>query len=476
MKKIFLVAFALALFLNACSPATTQVVPSSSPPTETATATPTFTATATQIPATATITPLPTIPTFAPTFDARTIVTAMPAPKAECPKENPSLVPDFQIPIFPGCFDTDTCMFAGSASQILNFLNQGGSLISTIRRLRKAKWGNYRQYAYEDVTGDRVPDFIFLDFASIPKLHIFYCQNNKYNVFTFDPETYGFGVTTVKLESVVDLNSDNIPEIILLARGCSGSGCFAVSTFEWNGDTFKDLSPEAGMFGLSEFRIQDSGASGLKSLVLKGDRPGTCCADLMTPWRYMTIVYSWNGKTFGESYRTFDVPQYRYQAIQDADRETLYGNHDKAQSLYQGAIFSDKLDWWSADRRDIEVRKTFYGYTPEPYPTKDQTEYPKLAAYAYYRIMLLRIIQNHLSDAETVYKTLQQKFGNDQYGHPYIEMANAFWGTYQSTHRMYDGCAAAIEYAAETPSILDPLSGGSSQDHYYKPEDVCPFR
>ncbi|MCG2788039.1 MAG: hypothetical protein L6461_23370 [Anaerolineae bacterium] len=46
-------------------------------------------------PETPTITPLPTIPTFTPTFDVRTIVTATLAPKAECPKiasaENASL-------------------------------------------------------------------------------------------------------------------------------------------------------------------------------------------------------------------------------------------------------------------------------------------------------------------------------------------------------------------------------------------------
>ena len=108
----------------------------------------------------------------------------------------------------------------------------------------------------------------------------------------------------------------------------------------------------------------------------------------------------------------------------------------------------------------------------------DLTEYPSLAAYAYYRIMLLHIVQGHESDAGTVYKTLQQKFRNDLYGHPYEEMATAFWDAYQSTHKMYDGCAAAIEYAAEHPEILAPLGSDyhGSQSHIYVPADVCPFR
>jgi hypothetical protein len=69
---------------------------------------------------------------------------------------------------------------------------------------------------------------------------------------------------------------------------------------------------------------------------------------------------------------------------------------------------------------------------------------------------MLHIVQGHVSDAGTVYKTLRQKFSDDPYGHPYVEMATAFWETYQSTRKMYDGCAAAISYAAEHPEILVP--------------------
>ena len=67
---------------------------------------------------------------------------------------------------------------------------------------------------------------------------------------------------------------------------------------------------------------------------------------------------------------------------------------------------------------------------------------------------------------------------NDQYGRPYVEMATAFWNGYQSTYKMYDGCAAAIQYAAEHPEILTPLGSDyhSSQSHIYVPADVCPFR
>ncbi|HSG41626.1 MAG TPA: hypothetical protein VLA72_00590 [Anaerolineales bacterium] len=46
------------------------------------------------------------------------------------------------------------------------------------------------------------------------------------------------------------------------------------------------------------------------------------------------------------------------------------------------------------------------------------------------------------------------------------------------THKMYDGCAAEIQYAVEHPEILVPLGSDyhGSQAKIYEPADVCPFR
>lgn len=59
-----------------------------------------LTFTATSIPTetpTASVTPLPTIPTFTPTFDVSTIVTVTPAPEAECPASSPYPEKDFDL-------------------------------------------------------------------------------------------------------------------------------------------------------------------------------------------------------------------------------------------------------------------------------------------------------------------------------------------------------------------------------------------
>jgi hypothetical protein len=247
--------------------------------------------------------------------------------------------------------------------------------------------------------------------------------------------------------------------------------------YEWDGNSFTELLGIRD-FGESTYEIQDIDENGTYEIILFRGRPPFWNRLAEFPWRYYTSIYSWNGSSYVISSRKFTSLEYLFQAIQDADRYVLSGEYDQALTLYQDTIFNNKLDWWSIDRKNYEA-DILLGNSKSPVmPNKDLTEYPRLAAYAYYRIMLIHLVQGNESEASTTYNTLQQTFGSNQYGHPYVEMATAFWEAYQSTHKMYDGCAAAIQYAAEHPEILTPLGSDyhGAQSHTYVPADVCPFR
>ena len=474
MKRIMLGLLIGFILFSACGQVPTNVIPITNSATSTPSLTPLHTPTES-------ITPLPTIPTFTPTFDVSTILTVTPAPKAECPKENPELVADFSIPDQDNCEAGGYCYTRTTAEEILSFLNRGGSISAVTTRLENINkvsgvfGGNF---IFSDLTNDSVPEFIFRDYSIITHIHVFTCESGKYKLFTA-PKDYPMNIHLIE-----DLNNNGIPELIISGGFCSGSGCVELGIYEWTGNTYRDLSDnQIWISGPKSVEIKDYNSDGIKEIILTGEYPGSCCMDLTTPWRFKTIVYSWDGNIYSESYVSFDKAQYRFQAVQDADREVMYGDFDIALTYYQEAIFSDQLEWWSRERRDFEVKLFNDSYkpvtpTPLPYPPEDKTEYPRLAAYAYYRIMLLHLVQGHETDATTVYNTLQQKFGSDQYGRPYVEMATAFWNAYQSTHKMYDGCAAAIQYAAEHPDILIPLGSDyhGAQSHIYVSEDVCPFR
>jgi hypothetical protein len=200
------------------------------------------------------------------------------------------------------------------------------------------------------------------------------------------------------------------------------------------------------------------------------------------PLRVFTYVFKWDGKFFSFSSEEFTAPEYRFQAIEDADKLVLDGKFSEANSLYQDAIFNNKLDWWSSERKlyliNAALKNKDSQTTSVSPPQQDISEYPRLAAYAYYRMIALHIHLGQMEAAQLKYATLQKKFPAGSPGHPYAEMATAFWDAYQSTGKMYDACGAAITYADAHPEILIPLGSDyhGAQSHTYVPADVCPFR
>ena len=457
------------LFLTACGqtlpvtqtalvPAVDKATTTSSPiPTNTSTPVPTETPTAT-------ITPLPTIPTFTPTFDTSTITTITPAPKAECPKENRSLKPDFQLEYYSN--DADR--------KIPEFLNKGGAISIMVNEMSKV----YNEYAYRftDVTNDQTPELIFDGFEKLyDTFYILRCQHGQYVVFS-GQDAMGVSLGNA-IYTIIDMNKNGMPEIVIYKESGTGGGDYHFFIGEWNGKTFVNLAPELylGAVDESKIEIRDINNDGTLELRLIGGS-----YDYEIPWRQSIHTYIWDGNTFAEQPIEYVQPVYRFQAIQDADAAVLLGKYDRAIQLYQEAISNQNLEWWSLERQKYEqavVDARLTGPTPSIKPLEDKNEYPRLAAYAYYRIMLLKI-EGYELGADTIYIALQKKFANDQYGYPYVEMATAFLNGYKSTYKIYDGCAAAIQYAAEHPEILVPLGDWyhGAQSHIYVPADVCPFR
>ncbi len=461
MKKLLSLIFAIGLTLSACGTASTQPAP----PTQTGT--PTITPTTTQTPTSA-ITSLPTIPTF----DVSSIVTVTPANEESCLKEDTSVIANFATPNGNGNYELYT------SSEILDYLNAGGSL----SHLRDTGSGNIL-----DVTGDGVNEIIYR--YGYWEYSILGCKNNIYqSLLNFKGD---FGVDPA---DVVDLNKNGIPEVFLY--NVVHYGYVSVFIFEWNGSELRSLidmgkeypnGPAIDWINTTNYRdLLDTNNDGLNEIIatydvslLCGGFGGFCDG---TPIRKQTTTLKWNGKNYVIENMGFSPAQYRFQSIQDGDWQTGYGNYKEALSYYKSAVSDKKLEWWSPEREEYERYTYMTQYDPTPVvsqtPITDPAEYPSLAAYAYYRIMLLHLAQGQETEAASTYQTLKDTFGSDQYAAPYLEMATKFWEAYQSTHKMYDGCAAAIQYAVEHPEILTPLGSEYHgwQSHIYVPADVCPFR
>jgi hypothetical protein len=470
MKKLLSLLFVLGLALSACGPSQTQ----SAPPAQTSTPLLTPTATQTPIPPTATVTPLPTIPTFTPTFDVSTIVTVTPAIDETCPQTDSNV-------------ELDTTLFYAHKEKmfddqifksILDYLNMGGSWeIINVELSNSNKYGRALGSIDEfDLTNDGVNEFIV---KILPGFGIYSCRNGFYELSENLNGVVGEPASIVEIK---DMNLNGVPEIVAGITFCSGH-CFDIVILEWDGQAFQNLLGEWQTITSLEEKVIDVNNDGVFELAIEGPFPSMGGRVDYIPMRGQKDIYIWNGTNFAPSRPEFSSPKYRFQSIQDADMEVLDGHFDNALKFYNDAIFNKELKWWSKARREHEIQLLIDIYdpakpTPQPEPPEDPAEYPRLAAYAYYRIMLLHLVQGQAAEAASTYQTLYETFGNDPYAAPYVEMASAFWEAYQSTEKMYDGCAAAIQYAVEHSEILIPLGSDYHgwQSHIYEPADVCPFR
>ena len=341
MLRSLWVIIVILILSTSCAPAS-LTTPTPSIQNATATPSPLPTDTNTSIPtatSTASITPLPTIPTFTPTFDARTIVTVTPAPKAECPKEDPSVVAKFATPNSDG-------PHGYIAPEVLDYLNSGG----TAAQLRDSGLGEII-----DLNGDGVNEVVYRGITRDAYI-ILGCNDGKYQDFL----DFG-GDDGVDLAGVVDLNKNGIPEIILY--NFIHYGYIEISVFEWDGNKFRSLI-DMGKYSstddtvidwvsaTSPQKIMDTNGDGLKEIVVVYDVNQLCggFGDFCdgTPAREQTTILGWNGQNYVVKQRYYAPAKYRFQAIQDGDTasfgwELFRNDYQIALEDYHGLLVNSLL-------------------------------------------------------------------------------------------------------------------------------------
>ncbi len=496
--KQFLILSCIAL-LSACQPLAVNpltAIPSEAtkPPSSTltkinVTQIPSSISTYTSVPSE---TPIPseTAAPFPPkSFNPAIVPTFTPSSPAQCPKEDSSL--QFNV---ENAYTIAASAPAGGQNQyftkyVLEFLNSGGTLQSILSAFEKGNSEQTEQLFYiQDVTGDKIPELIF------PYgiwLDIFGCKDGKYELmFAATDPSNSSGLSII---DVIDVNLDGLAEIIVNVDGCMGNRCPSVNIYEWNGKEFQDLivNPSGldGCHSLSvapfEVEVRDIDKNGSKEIILSNnDNPWP---DIDFPYRKETRICMWNGQNIVVYKSEFDAPYYRFQAVQDGDRATLFGDYDKALVFYQRTINDKKLEWFTQDRKQYDFwiyhSKSFPSFkeatpTASPSMVQDPNEYPILAAYAYYRIMLLHILQNDTAKAESTFSTLQSEFPTGSPGNYFAQVASIFWQEYQFSMNIQSSCKKVVEYAQEHPIPTEYLGDWDHGVHSidYTPESICPFR
>lgn len=339
-----------------------------------------------------TFTPLPP-----QVFDTNSISTFTPSSPAQCPKEIAGLEFDAEKATADNNLN-QTQKHEQFIKNIVSYLNSGGTIQSVLDGFSKKYGYSFdKEFYVADITGDDVPELI------IPYgiwLDIIGCSNNSYKLMFTD--TYGSNLHGVNILDVTDINKDGLAEIVVYFNGCFSDRCPTIRVYEWNGMVYQNLlansdsTNECGSVTVAPFEaeVRDIDQNGTKEIILVNT--GRVFPDNDFPYRKETRICMWNGQNIVLYKVEFDAPYYRFQAVQDGDRATLYGDFDKALNFYQKAISDEGLEWFTQDRKwqDFWIyhSKIFSSEptpTPNPALAPDPNEYPTLVAYAYYRIMLL---------------------------------------------------------------------------------------
>jgi len=428
------------------------------------------------------LTPSPTSTRIStPTSDFQNVkqVIFTPASPAICPPGNTSEI------AIPTEFPLDNNEFE---SAIINILNSGG-VEQLVGRLSNENNANFR---YEDLTNDGVRELIISNWKDLyGDLTIFGCENEKFvNLITISPVfEQAPGINTIQ-----DLNRNGVKELIVDVIG--SHCCTGIMVYEWSGVRFESLvktwnidytsgaleySDMAELSGVAQASVADIDKNGTFELVLDGGRPSYTggWTGIDGPWRNEKVIYMWNGENYVWYSQEYYPPNFRFEAIQDGDTETIRGDYNSALKSYQAAIFDDELKSWTQEVwRDLSQNQDTQNLS---YPDIEkmpfnQDEYDQLSAYARYRMMIIYLKQGWDSDAKAVYETLTEKYPQGNLGQPYSELATEFWNEYQSSHDLTFSCDEAITYATKHTEILEPLGSHGLFDAFYEPEDICPFR
>jgi hypothetical protein len=455
--------------------------------------TPTIVSTATQKE-----TQIPSTPTAYPTFHPELAMSMTPAQPEICP----SIKSDFVFSDKELAFiKTDFGLF------VTNALNSGASFEQILLKLFPNDAGKRQSYM-QDLTSDGVPEMI------LPHDHVvsvYQCHEGGYrSILEYDTVEWSPDAGKYK----IDINKNGIPELLITFQTNSNNNN-AYDLLEWNGLDMKPIllvdhgtnsrSTSRIANGVSwninqsvwvenhwvlslgdttgDFILRDLDGNGFSEIVFDDYGPGNKMAFYESgPWLYQRLVFTWNGESFLFSDYQIDVPYYRYQALQEADRAFLMRDYDQASILYDKVVGSTVLEWYSLDRKkyfwDVYSAKQA-GKDPAqvPYPYFRADEYQYLSAYARFRKVVLLLAEGKQADAYFTYQLLDQIYTEQNPGFWHAEMGRIYWKAVKEGMSLTEACQLVIKYVEQNPKLLEALGDQwhGQQSHIYVASDVCPL-
>jgi hypothetical protein len=410
-------------------------------------------------------------------------VTRTPAPAQACPPGDERATISFPQDLYTPEVE----------QRLLDFLNAGGTaseLEMALEILAQAESLYGTRSETIDLTGDGVVELVVHGLGS--GLLIFGCQTGRYATLFVLPPFLGAISLASFFDEFADMNANGVPEVAWFWSDYGANDAtnyFSIE--EWDGTQFVSLiesrlaGPQFAVMFNGYPRVRDTDANGTLELILQGgvDEGLSACGFVQ---RVRTDTWMWNGERFVLDRYEYEAPVFRYQAVADGDAAFLEYAFEEALAHYQTAIFDVDLqlsNWFPPQPEYCGMEGGFYLEVEELDLVAERAQ---LEAFSRYRILQLHAAQQTTDAAQVVYGELQTRFPTGAPGHEYAELAEVFWGEFQSTQSVSSACTAVLAFAApRQDEILKQLEQvlweslwvpSIYTEEQIRPVYLCPFR
>lgn len=171
----------------------------------------------------------------------------------------------------------------------------------------------------------------------------------------------------------------------------------------------------------------------------------------------------------------FDLSRYRFRVSQAADDALVAGDYQTALTLYRQVIEDNSLLPFNPGLFLPPTSRQLNGH---PLDLTDPAEPDRLAAYAYFRLMLVYAAQDEGQRVLLTNEIIQGTFPPESAGHPYALLAAQFWRRYPINQDISYACSRVRIYADDhLDEVITPLGDAfyGWLGRGYSRDDLCPF-